>query len=682
MIFFALLVTILCTLLPIVYSKVLNDNCTGAIIIPSDVSALPYTSTIPNFENATLFDPSDPNIYDSNTRCPIFTNHPQSVWYYWEPSSTTLVDFSAYRTGPYNTYHPNMIIFEGENCKKLKELTCRGSYLPAFEATEGKKYYIFIVARALYYTKNTVTFGVSKTPLVPPNDECVDALVIPSTILFPFSTPPTQLTSATENLNDPVTSCSMTPPFLNTTTIETVWYTWIPEVSGLYDISSEKSISVAFGISEIDTVIEIYTGKSCASVKEVTCKSVKERLRGVKVDAGIKYFIKVMTEYGDYGTSLILTVNPTPTAPLKNDDCINAVVVDPLKGEIISGDTFYAISENITSTASCTVYDTPGLWYKFSVPKAMRIDVSTCNAGTIYDTSILIFSGDQCGELNCLDFTRYNGVTGCPTHGSKKSFIASEGTTYYILVSGEDVSVRSGNFIMTVVGTENYFALIDSNKDKILQPMDNDVTLYYWILPSASLNIQASFNDSIKSAMITFDNPRRSVCEKNAPFAIFGNNRSDYFGVPIPDGPHTVTATPYNQANCNGPAGTNISKSFEMEECYYNYFYYDFASNSTDRMYLRPDRRILSCKINIEVAVECGFDIGFVKFTIRERKTNQIVQRKKEREAPYFAFGNRGKIINNSTLKPGRYTIDINIDGIQHTSTRFSVIDEGQESCK
>ena len=565
---------ILSTLIPIAYSQLLNDKCTGAIIIPSDVAALPYTSTIPNFENATINDSTYPK---SRCKYRFGSIDPQSVWYYWEPSSTTLVDFSFIGSSYISaSYFPFITIFEGENCKKLKELACDKIYFPAFEATAGKKYFISISAPAstsFPRKKRRLTFGVANTPPIPPNDECVDATDIPSTISFPFSTTPIQITSATENLNDPVTNCTMRYPFLNTATIETVWYTWIPKVSGLYDINTDKSFSVALGNSGIDSVIEIYKGKSCDSVKEVACSStVEKRLRGVKLNAGIKYFIKAMTQYGDYGTSLILTVNPTPTAPLENDDCINAMVIDPFKGDVIYGDTFYATAENITSTASCSVLDTPGLWYKFSVPKEMRIDVSTCNVGTTYDTAIRIFSGDKCGKLKCVELTGSDDSLSCQ-YGSEQSFIASGSTTYYILVQSFDRGFGEigGNFAMTVSGTLNYFALIDSNTDKVIRPIDNDERWFYGLLPSPKLNIQASFNDSIKSAMMTFDNPRRAVCETNVPFAVFGNNQSDYFGVPIPEGQHTVTATPYNQANCQGTAGTIISKSFEMFGCSYEF---------------------------------------------------------------------------------------------------------------
>ena len=675
---------ILSTLLPIAYSRLSNDRCLGAFIIPSDIAALPYTNIVPNFDKAKVDDPTYPKM-----SCGYKTFKYQAVWYYWEPSSTTFVDFSF--STPHDSYYfdPLITIFEGEDCNDLKSLTCSYRYVSPFEVTAGKKYFFSISAPTSrggfensFEHRRSVTFGVAKTPPVPPNDECVDAMVIPSTISFPFSTTPIPITSATENLMDPVTNCEASPPFVSTTTTETVWYTWTPKVSGRYDINTDKSISTAFTNSEVSTVIEIFEGKSCGSVKEVTCGSIVERLRGVKLAAGIKYFIKVMTQYGDYGTSIILTVNPKPSGPVENDDCINAIEIDPFKGDIISGDTFYATSENRTRIDSCYVEDIFGLWYKFSVPKAMRVEVSTCNVGTTSRNAIFIFSGDKCGKLKCIDIKR-NYKESCD-YGQGIYFFSSEPTTYYILVGSYDQgnSVRTGgDFALTVDATSNYFTLIDPNTDTVIQPIDDYEFLIYADLPSQKLNIQASFNNSIKSAMMTFDYPRRAVCVSNAPFVVFGSNNSDYFGVPIPLGTHTVTATPYNQANCEGPAGTNMSRPFDMRGCIPLYNYKDFSDNFIFPLYNRLAERILSCKFNIEARPLCGFDVGLIDLTIRDTTTNQIVQKTTERKAPFWLFGNRGDDINQGSLKPGNYTIELIIDGIKHVNQRFFVIDT-KESCE
>jgi hypothetical protein len=698
--FFA--VNILILIPALTCSQLLNDECIGAVVIPSNM-ALPYTNIIPNFENATA------NSIDPIPSCNPSSDGIASVWYHWEPSSTALVDFSSIgesqTVNDFSDFFPTIAIYEGD-CSDLRELACSAYlYLPDFTATAGKKYFIALFDY-IYGDSMALTFVVSKTPPIPPSDECVNGLVIPSNISFPFSTPPVQISSATENPNDPVSVCTesstfptsapfvfptsapfvfptsapfvfptSTPVAVIPATIETVWYTWIPQVSGLYDLRTDKS-TAAFGLSSVRTAIEIYRGNSCDSLTEVDCTGFRQSLRGAKLDAGIKYFIKAVTEFGDFGTSLTVTLNPTLTSPPVNDDCINATTINPLEGDIILGDTFYATSDDIDLTNSlCYAFDTPGLWYKFEVPKSMLIDVSTCNIGTTYDTSIVILSGDKCGEVKCITSNDDGRGRGCRL-SSNLSFLASASTTYYVLVQG--FGNDSGSFALTVKASVDYFALIDSETDKFIQPIENGDFFGYFSIPSKKLNIQTSFNDTVKSAMLTFDNPRRSVCETNAPFAVFGNDNSDYFGVTIPIGPHTVTATPYNRANCKGPAGKKISKSFQLYGCSFYYNYYDFTSNSTEPFY--DDVQIPACNINIEVVPFCGFDIEFVELKIRNTKTNRIVQTKKEVDTPYFVFGNRGEVINQGSLKPGNYTIELNIDGLQHASTPFTAIDNG--SCK
>ena len=698
-------VTILIASSPIYSLQIPNDECIGATIIPPDI-ALPYTDIIPNFGNATK------DLIDSIPSCAA-SSDAVSVWYYWEPSSTVFVDISSIgesQTGNnFICFYPTIAIFEGNDCRNLKELACAPFlYIPAFEATAGKEYFI-VISDLLYGQSSTLTFAITITPPQPPSDECVDALVIPSTISFPFSTPPVLVSLATENPNDPVSTCTLStesptsapnaspttaptnfptsapfdfPTMAPVKTLKTVWYTWIPFESGMYDFRTEKSAAV-FGLLPSDyTSIEIYKGNSCDSLTEIACSRAGQGgIRGAILNTGVEYFIKVVNEFQDFGTSIILTVNPTPSYPPKNDDCINAIVINPVKGDIIRGDTFSATSDDIEfdDTSSCFAFDSPGVWYKFTVPKPMLINVSTLNEGTSYDSTLAILSGDQCGELQCVVFNDDAAAQGCGV-SSKVSFVATESTTYYIFVQGWDK--HRGSFEMTVDARMNFFALIDSKTNQYIQPIENNDYFDYDTLPSSMLNIQTNFENKVKSVMVTFDNPPRSVCERKAPFVVFGNHKNDYFGVTIPVGQHTVTATPYHKANCKGRAGTKISKSFNMEECTHDYQYYDFTStgNSTKPSKFYSDEVIPACNINIEVLPKCGFEIGFVEFKIRSTTTSKIVQTKREREAPYLVFGNRGDVIHQGSLKPNNYTIELNIDGIQHSSISFAAVDNG--SCK
>jgi hypothetical protein len=694
----------------ITYSQVSNDECLTATVILPRIT-LPYINEIPNFVNAT----ANPNDLVSSCSSSISDALPISAWYYWESSVNRLVDFSSIGESQtrdnFDDIYPIITIFQGNECNDMQFIACSGLYLPEFEVKAGTKYFISISA-FLIADSSTVTLTVTETPDVPINDECTGALVIPSKITFPFSTVPLPVSTATENANDPVSSCKESsafttsiksdfptsvpfgPPSLTTATLNfpssvpfespisdpptfrvttaNVWYSWIPLISGLYDLRTDKSTD-AIGRIGLSTAIEIYKGNSCNSATEVACSRIEQSIRGVELIAGTKYFIKIIT-VSSFGASLVLTLNQTPASPPKNEDCVNAMNIHPSKGTIILGDTFSATAGKGLN-GFCNSYDSPGLWYKFTVPKPMLIDVSTCNVGTSYDSRIEILSGDKCDDLQCV-FANEDGNAQACRLSSSLSFYAKEFTTYYIFVQG--FSDDTGYFTLTVDGSPNILYLIDARSDNVIQALTGNDKFSYIDLPSSELNIEAQFEDKVKSVMVTFDNPLFSHCETNAPFAVFRNNNTDYFGKTIPLGWHTVTATPYNGAKCKGPAGTKISKSFYVDRCEYNSIYYDFTGKS--KFFLDFYSQIPACKVNIEVAPFCGFDIGFVELKIRNTKTNRIVQTKKELDSPYFVFGNRGQVINRGSLKPGNYTIELNIDGIQHASTPFTAIDNG--SCK
>ena len=95
-------------------------------------------------------------------------------------------------------------------------------------------------------------------------------------------------------------------------------------------------------------------------------------------------------------------------------------------------------------------------------------------------------------------------------------------------------------------------------------------TLGDFTYTSSRLNIDAEYSDCpdkpIGSVRMTFDKPARSFCEKFVPYAVFGNsiNGLTSNGRVIPVGVRTVTATPYTGANCDGEAGTPLSRTFTV----------------------------------------------------------------------------------------------------------------------
>ena len=72
------------------------------------------------------------------------------------------------------------------------------------------------------------------------------------------------------------------------------------------------------------------------------------------------------------------------------------------------------------------------LWYTYTAASDENIILSTCGAGTAFDTRISVFTGPDCNTLNC--YTMSDDFGGACTTRSQLEFFAQSGQTYYIAV--------------------------------------------------------------------------------------------------------------------------------------------------------------------------------------------------------------------------------------------------------
>ncbi len=144
--------------------------------------------------------------------------------------------------------------------------------------------------------------------------------------------------------------------------------------------------------------------------------------------------------------SITVTTTITVLATPANDLVANA---EPMAcGSSVSGNTTCATSETL-GTCGTTDGTGGGVWYSI-VGNGNKITLSTCSAGTDYDTKIRVFDGSP-SALNCVtgnddDFTCATGP-GTAGFKSKVTFCSVAGTTYYVLVHGFGSGV--GNFTMS-----------------------------------------------------------------------------------------------------------------------------------------------------------------------------------------------------------------------------------------
>lgn len=136
-------------------------------------------------------------------------------------------------------------------------------------------------------------------------------------------------------------------------------------------------------------------------------------------------------------TGIVQCTSCAAPPPIANDDCTGAIPITC--GSATTGTTVGATLDAVP-TCGTPLNTAPGVWYTF-VGTGQLTTLNTCT-GTSYDSKIGVFSG-TCASLVCVagndDFC---GVQ------SQVSFMATLGTTYYVLVTGFGTS--SGAFTLTM----------------------------------------------------------------------------------------------------------------------------------------------------------------------------------------------------------------------------------------
>ncbi|MFO0837366.1 MAG: choice-of-anchor X domain-containing protein [Phycisphaerae bacterium] len=145
--------------------------------------------------------------------------------------------------------------------------------------------------------------------------------------------------------------------------------------------------------------------------------------------------------------------------PPANDDCVNAIPVacdSSTAGTIAAATIDFPTGGTILPCANtgdqAEYNDRRGVWYTVT-GNGNTMRVSTCDAGTDFDTQIVVFSG-VCGSLSCVAGND-DAFGGCTLSGTRSvvDFSSTLGTTYYVLVLPWFTTATTGNFVLNVVCT-------------------------------------------------------------------------------------------------------------------------------------------------------------------------------------------------------------------------------------
>jgi hypothetical protein len=215
--------------------------------------------------------------------------------------------------------------------------------------------------------------------------------------------------------------------------------------------------------------------------------------------------------------------------------------------------------------------------------------------------------------------------------------------------------------------------LIDAEADVRIEELGSAVNYEFVKSSSSELNFEATFSSSsVRSVLVTFDNPSRSFCEGKKPYAVFGDTEGDFYGATIPLGKRTVNATAFPQSNCRGTAILKQSKTFDVNGCGLFFRIYDAKTDQAAFNLTAGANVTLPCKVNVEAVVKCGFEVEEVRLELLNKGTGNTVKRT-EHVKPYFLFGNDNRDIYSGSIARGNYSITATIDDIKHRSLDFQV---------
>lgn len=398
------------------FAQVTNDDCSDAIAIGCGETIT--TTTL----GATA---------DDIPECNLASTGP-GIWY---TVTGTGGDITVSTCSANTDFDTQLGIFEG-NCAGLtcvagnnQDFGCAFNVRQStvvFPSEAGVTYYIYLTGQGGADGIAELSVSCEDGPIE--NDTCENATSISCGDVIIGSTD-----GASNDSSLPFCGTSLT-------SAPGVWYSFVGD-------GSLATVTTCGAATDYDTKMAVFDG-SCGSLSCVggddddfgcgfsTLQSVVE----FTAEAGTTYYIYVTGFSTNSGTfELSLTCDNAPD----NDDCSNAIAVNC--GDVVSGSTEGASPASV-SFCGTTLTTAGGVWYEVT-GTGLPITVSTCNAGTNFDTKLGVFSG-SCGDLSCVAGNDDDFGCSFSSVRSTVSFDSEAGESYYILVTG--FSSNTGNFELSI----------------------------------------------------------------------------------------------------------------------------------------------------------------------------------------------------------------------------------------
>ncbi|MBI3852450.1 MAG: hypothetical protein HY298_19510 [Verrucomicrobia bacterium] len=303
-----------------------NDICTGAEVIPT-AGPFPYYSAIVDITDATTA--NDPPALPSSCTLNGVT---RSVWYAFTPPATRLYTLSVSEDTATTVSDTVMAIYTSTGgCNgPFTRIACDDDvgYLQtaiSLSLSSSTTYYIVVWESSTSnpFGGTAVQLRVSQ-PVVPTNDTCEGAEVIPAAGPFPHLTAVADTTLAT-------TTSDPTAPTCQSQFTRSIWYRFTPDAAGAY----EFSLCTNTATTVYDTLIGIYTssGACVGPFTRVACNDNGATCGGNNADLN---FRSVLTLSLTSGVGYYVVVWETGTDPYIPGETSIQLLVSQLRPQFTS----------------------------------------------------------------------------------------------------------------------------------------------------------------------------------------------------------------------------------------------------------------------------------------------------------------------------------------------------------
>lgn len=198
--------------------------------------------------------------------------------------------------------------------------------------------------------------------------------------------------------------------------------------------------------------------------------------------------------------------------------------------------------------------------------------------------------------------------------------------------------------------------LFNSDTDTSLGTLSNGLVINLAETNDAPLAVVANTSNSVSSVRFQLSGPISiSRNEGAAPFALFGNSGSDYFGSLFPVGSYTLTATPSTSAGTGTAVTVNFSVVDNTPPPTSESFSFVLVNSQTDQDISRlTNGGNVSNGSNINIRAVSPFGNTASVYLVLQGPTSQTAT---ENVAPYALFGDIGGNYNTAFLANGSYTL-------------------------